>query len=119
MRKTLILLIIFLVVFAVPVVAEDFNVGPVVSANGFKVGAYAGGDANTARTTVIDSTGNVTGVAVSATNGVKVGTTTAAPTCNSTTRGTLWNTPGGGGVKDNVVVCAKDNTDAYSWRTIY
>jgi hypothetical protein len=41
------------------------------------------------------------------------------PVCNSTTRGTLWMTNGGAGVKDAVQVCAKDATDTYAWRTLY
>lgn len=43
----------------------------------------------------------------------------AIPTCNSSTRGTIFGTSGGAGVKDTLQVCAKDSGDAYAWRTIY
>jgi hypothetical protein len=43
----------------------------------------------------------------------------AKPTCGSATQGTLWYTPGGTGAKDAVEVCAKDDTDAFAWRTVY
>jgi len=41
------------------------------------------------------------------------------PTCDSTTRGTVWVDFGGAGVKDDVQVCTKDAGDAYAWRTLY
>ena len=41
------------------------------------------------------------------------------PACGSGTRGTVWYTSGGVGVKDDVEVCAKDGSDAYAWRAIY
>lgn len=41
------------------------------------------------------------------------------PACAAATGGTMWYTPGGTGIKDNVQVCAKDAADAYAWRTIY
>ena len=51
--------------------------------------------------------------------GVRLNTITAKPTCDATHRGILWFTQGGSGAKDTFEVCAKDATDAYSWRTIY
>ncbi len=51
--------------------------------------------------------------------GIRLNTTTAKPTCDSTVRGTFWSVQGGTGVKDTVEVCAKDATDAYAWRPIY
>ncbi len=51
--------------------------------------------------------------------GVALNTTTSQPACSATTRGTFWVTQGGGGVKDNVEVCAKDASNNYAWRTIY
>jgi hypothetical protein len=51
--------------------------------------------------------------------GLTLGTTTAAPTCDSTRRGQFWYAPGGAGVKDAVQVCAKDAANAYAWRTLY
>jgi len=113
-RKLVCMAIATMLMLSVPVLAEDYHVGPVVSGNGYQIGAYAGGAANPTRTTVIDSTGLVSG-----TNGVKIATTSAAPTCNASLRGLLWLSPGGAGAKDNVVICAKDNTDTYGWRTIY
>jgi hypothetical protein len=50
--------------------------------------------------------------------GLKV-LTVAAPTCDSTHRGTLHYLAGAGGVKDTVDVCAKDASDAYAWRVVY
>lgn len=49
----------------------------------------------------------------------KIGSTTARPTCDSTTRGDLYHFYGGAGVKDTVDVCAKAADDSYAWRTIY
>lgn len=50
---------------------------------------------------------------------VVLGSTTAKPTCDSSTRGTYYHFFGGAGVKDTVEVCAKDAGDAYAWRVIY
>jgi hypothetical protein len=50
---------------------------------------------------------------------MRLNTTAAKPTCDSTQRGTFWVTQGAAGVKDIVEVCAKDASDAYAWRTIY
>lgn len=47
------------------------------------------------------------------------GTASARPSCNSTIRGRIWTSFAGAGVKDEVSVCAKDATDAYSWRALY
>ena len=43
----------------------------------------------------------------------------ARPTCSSSTRGWMWATQGVSMTADTVAVCAKDNMDAYAWRTIY
>ena len=51
--------------------------------------------------------------------GIRLNTVTTKPNCDSTHRGTLWMTQGDAGVKDILEVCAKDATDAYSWRTLY
>jgi hypothetical protein len=50
---------------------------------------------------------------------IRLNTTIAKPTCDSSQRGTLWFTQGGAGVKDTLEVCAKDATDVYAWRTLY
>lgn len=42
----------------------------------------------------------------------------AEPTCNAAARGTLWYTPGAGGVPDKMQVCAKSTLDAYAWRSM-
>lgn len=51
--------------------------------------------------------------------GLRLNTTNSKPTCASAQRGTFWVTQGGAGVADTVTVCAKDSSNAYSWRTIY
>lgn len=51
--------------------------------------------------------------------GLTLGTTTTAPTCDSSRRGQFWYSPGGAGAKDAVQVCAKAADNAYAWRTIY
>ena len=51
--------------------------------------------------------------------GIRLNTSTAKPTCDSTQRGTQWFTQGANGVKDTLEVCAKDATNAYAWRTLY
>jgi hypothetical protein len=40
-------------------------------------------------------------------------------TCDAANRGRLVFVQGGSGVKDTLVLCAKDATNAYAWRTIY
>lgn len=45
--------------------------------------------------------------------------TSAAPTCNAAARGIIWHFFADTGSKDTVEICAKDDTDAYSWRTLY
>jgi len=47
------------------------------------------------------------------------GGSSGQPACNSGTRGRMWTTFGGSGVKDQVAVCAKDASDNYAWRTLY
>lgn len=42
---------------------------------------------------------------------------TAKPACDSTSRGTIWYTPGGAGVADTFEKCRKDAADAYAWVT--
>jgi hypothetical protein len=64
---------------------------------------------------ILDTTSNT---GVFALSGLVSGNS-AAPTCDSTTRGRFWYVPGAGGVKDVVEVCAKDAADAYAWRAIY
>ncbi|HOK94090.1 MAG TPA: hypothetical protein PLY02_00935, partial [Candidatus Pacearchaeota archaeon] len=51
--------------------------------------------------------------------GIRLNTTTAKPTCDSTRRGTLWFTQGASGAKDALEVCATAADDSYAWRTIY
>ncbi|MDX2153910.1 MAG: hypothetical protein SFV54_24430 [Bryobacteraceae bacterium] len=41
------------------------------------------------------------------------------PTCDALVRGTVWQTYGGVGVKDEVAVCAKDASGNYAWRLLY
>ncbi len=45
--------------------------------------------------------------------------TTAEPTCNSTTRGTVNYVAGGAGVLDTFKLCRKDAADAYAWVTLF
>lgn len=52
-------------------------------------------------------------------DGLELGSTTAKPTCDSSTRGRIYHFLGGTGVKDTVEVCAKDATDTYAWRVLY
>lgn len=69
--------------------------------------------------------GNV-GIGTSAPNeklevkgGVRLNTTSAKPSCNSSKRGVLWFTQGSTGVKDSLEVCAKDASGSYNWRLLY
>jgi hypothetical protein len=41
------------------------------------------------------------------------------PVCGAGLRGRIWFVGAGTGVKDTLAVCAKDDTDVYSWRTLY
>lgn len=41
------------------------------------------------------------------------------PTCSVAARGRLWFVAGASGAKDSLTICAKDATDAYSWRTLF
>lgn len=70
------------------------------------------GRSNDATVFQVDGAGKVSTPALTLTTG-------AAPTCDSTVRGTFWYTAGGAGVKDTVNVCAKDAGNAYAWRVIY
>lgn len=49
---------------------------------------------------------------------IRFGTVTLG-SCDSSLRGTLRYEEGGAGVKDRLVVCAKDAAGAYGWRTLY
>jgi hypothetical protein len=51
--------------------------------------------------------------------GIRLNTATTKPICDASKRGTLWFTQGGPDVKDTLEICAKDNANAYAWRTIY
>ena len=51
--------------------------------------------------------------------GIRINTSTARPTCSSTTRGVLWFRQNATGVADTLQVCAKDSLDAYSWNNLY
>jgi hypothetical protein len=39
----------------------------------------------------------------------------AKPTCDATTRGTIWKADGGAGVADTTEVCAKNSSNTYAW----
>ncbi len=71
------------------------------------------------------STGNVgigttsPGQKLEVNGGIRLNTTTAKPTCDSTRRGTLWFTQGTSGAKDAFEVCTKTADDSYAWQTIY
>jgi hypothetical protein len=41
------------------------------------------------------------------------------PGCDAAQRGRIWQVLGGGGVKDELAVCAKDAAGAYDWRVLY
>ena len=41
------------------------------------------------------------------------------PTCEAALRGRLWIVAGATGQKDDVSVCAKDDTDVFLWRSLY
>ncbi len=43
----------------------------------------------------------------------------ALPTCNTEVRGRLWFVAGATSVKDTLLVCAKDATNTFAWRTLY
>ena len=46
-------------------------------------------------------------------------TTGTRPTCDSTTRGTVWYVAGGAGVADTFEVCRKDAADTYAWVSLF
>lgn len=78
--------------------------------------AYNNGDAGLARAAagrVRITNGGAGGGAV------QIGDPGTRPTCDATTRGTVWTDAGGAGVADTVAVCAKDAGDLYDWRAIY
>jgi len=84
----------------------------------FQVGAsyFESGTANIAGDLTV--TGNSSLANIVSTGGIRLNTG-VQPSCNSSTRGTLWFTQGGAGVKDVLEVCAKDATDNYAWRNIW
>lgn len=41
------------------------------------------------------------------------------PDCTASLRGRLWLLPGAESAKDDLSVCAKDETEVYAWRTLY
>ncbi|MCZ2156785.1 MAG: hypothetical protein LC114_23305, partial [Bryobacterales bacterium] len=48
-----------------------------------------------------------------------VGNASPRPACAEDLRGFRWFSPGATGVKDEFAVCAKDDTDSYTWRVLY
>ncbi len=69
----------------------------------------------------IGANGNVgVGTATPATalevaGGLRINTTTAKPTCDTTQRGTAWLQQGAGGVADLMYFCMKTTADTYQW----
>ncbi len=69
----------------------------------------------------IGANGNVgVGTATPATTlevagGLRINTTTAKPTCDTTQRGTAWLQQGAGGVADLMFFCMKTTADTYQW----
>lgn len=61
------------------------------------------------------------GVKIRTNGGIQIDTIVDQPYpgCTDSNRGTFWFVKSGSGVKDTVLVCAKDATDAYAWRTLY
>src|SRR6185369_9353928 len=51
--------------------------------------------------------------------GLRLNTSASQPTCNSTTRGTLWLTEAGAGSKDSLQVCAQNASGTAAWATLY
>jgi competence protein ComGC len=51
--------------------------------------------------------------------GVRLNTSTARPTCDSSQRGTIWVVQNGAGVADTASVCAKNAADSYAWTALY
>jgi hypothetical protein len=47
--------------------------------------------------------------------GIRMNTTTAKPTCDSTIRGTMWYYQAGAAVNDTLYACMKNSADAYNW----
>lgn len=69
----------------------------------------------------IGSNGNVgvgtatPGTSLEVAGGLRINTTTAKPTCDSTQRGTAWLQQGGGGVADLMFFCMKKSDESYQW----
>ncbi len=61
---------------------------------------------------------NAPAAALEVNGGVRLNARGGKPTCSAALRGTLWVTPGGTGVQDEVEVCAKSAADTYAWRTL-
>lgn len=51
--------------------------------------------------------------------GLRLNTSASKPSCDASQGGTLWFSQGGVGAKDTLEICAKDASDAYSWRLLY
>jgi len=54
-------------------------------------------------------------VALEVAGGIRMNTTAAKPTCDSTVRGTMWFTPSSGGTDDFLYACMKNSSDTYNW----
>jgi hypothetical protein len=83
--------------------------GPI---GGLIIGAHQGAGHNSALQAQARGTGGWTSY-------FQMAPDTNKPTCDATTRGALFHTAGGAGVKDAVEVCAKDAANAYAYRVIY
>jgi hypothetical protein len=51
--------------------------------------------------------------------GFRLNTTTAIPTCSTTTRGVIWYTRAAVGVADTLQVCSKDASENYAWHPLF
>jgi hypothetical protein len=49
----------------------------------------------------------------------KQGLLAGRPTCSSQNRGAVWLVEGPNGTKDEMAVCAKNDTDVFDWRVLY
>ncbi len=101
----------------------DSNVVPATS-NTYKIGASS--QIWQSINDIIYFSGSNVGIGVSSpgqtlevNGGLRLNTTVAQPTCDTSQRGAFWVTQSASGTKDAVTVCAKDSSNAYSWRTIY
>ncbi|MDW8279550.1 MAG: prepilin-type N-terminal cleavage/methylation domain-containing protein [bacterium] len=92
--------------------------------NFYKIGAQAG-EWQSINNTIYFSGSNV-GINVSnpqatleINGGLRINTSLSQPSCSASTRGTVWISQGGGGIKDSVQVCVKNASDTYQWFSIY